>query len=145
MMTISKMSNPMTDNWLVRTVGCVAMSLILVAAPARGQGACDADVDENGTVDAPDLKAVLGAWGPCASCPAATTEDRGPRTAGPRTAGPRTGGFPDARSPRRADHRWRPSLPKETPMLPILVLAAAGMLLPPASISIADRSRHRPR
>jgi formylglycine-generating enzyme required for sulfatase activity len=70
MMSISKMSNPMTDNWLVRAVGCAAVSLIMVAAPARGQGACDADIDGNGTVDAPDLKAVLGAWGPCASCPA---------------------------------------------------------------------------
>jgi formylglycine-generating enzyme required for sulfatase activity len=58
------------NSWLVRTVGCVAVSLIMVAAPARGQGACDADVDGSGTVDGSDLGAVLAAWGPCAGCAA---------------------------------------------------------------------------
>jgi formylglycine-generating enzyme required for sulfatase activity len=58
------------NSWLVRMVGCVAVSLIMVAAPARGQGACDADVDGNGTVDGSDLGAVLAAWGPCAGCAA---------------------------------------------------------------------------
>jgi formylglycine-generating enzyme required for sulfatase activity len=58
------------NSWLVRMVGCVAVALIMVAAPARGQGACDADVDGNGTVDGSDLGAVLAAWGPCAGCAA---------------------------------------------------------------------------
>jgi formylglycine-generating enzyme required for sulfatase activity len=56
------------NSWLVRTVGCVAVALIVVAAPARGQGACDADVDGDGTVGAADLARVLGAWGPCPGC-----------------------------------------------------------------------------
>jgi formylglycine-generating enzyme required for sulfatase activity len=64
------------NSWLVRTVGCVAVALLMVAAPARGQGACDADIDGNGTVGAPDLAAVLGAWGPCAGC-AADVNDSG--------------------------------------------------------------------
>ena len=58
------------NSWLVRMVGCVAVALLMVAAPARGQGACDADVDGNGTVDGSDLGAVLAAWGPCAGCAA---------------------------------------------------------------------------
>jgi formylglycine-generating enzyme required for sulfatase activity len=61
---------------LVRMVGCVAVALIMVAAPARGQGACDADVDGSGTVDGSDLAAVLSAWGPCAGC-AADVDDSG--------------------------------------------------------------------
>jgi formylglycine-generating enzyme required for sulfatase activity len=58
------------NSWLVRMVGCMAMALIVVAAPARGQGACDADVDGNGTVGASDLASVLSAWGPCVGCAA---------------------------------------------------------------------------
>ena len=48
-----------------------AMALALAAAPvAHAQTACDADVDGNGTVGAPDLASVLSAWGPCAGCTA---------------------------------------------------------------------------
>ncbi|MBI1302354.1 MAG: SUMF1/EgtB/PvdO family nonheme iron enzyme [Phycisphaera sp.] len=58
------------NSWLVRMVGCVAVASLMVAAPARGQGACDADVDGNGSVGASDLASVLSAWGPCAGCAA---------------------------------------------------------------------------
>jgi len=64
------------NNWLVRMVGCMAAALLMVAAPARGQGACDADIDGDGMVGGSDLAALLAAWGPCAGC-AADIDDSG--------------------------------------------------------------------
>jgi len=57
-------------------LAAVVLAVAAAAPAAHAQTACDADVDGNGTVGAPDLKAVLGAWGPCASC-AADVDDSG--------------------------------------------------------------------
>jgi formylglycine-generating enzyme required for sulfatase activity len=57
-------------------LAAVVLAVAAAAPVAHAQTACDADVDGNGTVGAPDLKAVLGAWGPCASC-AADVDDSG--------------------------------------------------------------------
>jgi len=52
-----------------RVLGLVAAIVALAFAPAaHAQTACDADVNGDGTVGAPDLAALLGAWGSCSSC-----------------------------------------------------------------------------
>jgi formylglycine-generating enzyme required for sulfatase activity len=63
------------NSWLVRTVGCVAVASIVVAAPARGQTACDADTNGDGTVDSADLGTLLSEWGPCTGCAADLIDD----------------------------------------------------------------------
>ena len=53
-------------NLLRRAFGAAlaAMALAFAAAPAaHAQTACDADIDGDGIVGAPDLAALLGAWG----------------------------------------------------------------------------------
>ncbi len=53
------------------SVAAVAVALAFAAVPAAlAQTACDSDLDGNGTVGAPDLAALLSAWGPCAGCDA---------------------------------------------------------------------------
>ena len=48
-----------------------AVALAVVAAPAvHAQAACDADIDGDGVVGAPDLAALLGEWGSCKGCAA---------------------------------------------------------------------------
>jgi formylglycine-generating enzyme required for sulfatase activity len=56
-------------------VGCVAVASIVVAAPARGQTACDADMNGDGTVDSADLGTLLSEWGPCTGCAADLIDD----------------------------------------------------------------------
>jgi len=63
------------NNWLFRMVGCVAVASIVVAAPARGQTACDADMNGDGTVDSADLGTLLSEWGPCTGCAADLIDD----------------------------------------------------------------------
>jgi formylglycine-generating enzyme required for sulfatase activity len=47
----------------------VSAAVALAAVPAaHGQTACDADLDNDGTVGAADLARILGAWGPCRGC-----------------------------------------------------------------------------
>jgi hypothetical protein len=52
------------------------------------------------------------------------------------------GGFPDVQAA-----VWDASfpsphiLPRSSPMFPILIIAAAGMLIPSISLSVADRTR----
>jgi formylglycine-generating enzyme required for sulfatase activity len=73
-------SEPTRPNLLRRArdaaLAAVVLAVAAAAPAAHAQTACDADIDGNGTVGAPDLKAVLGAWGPCASC-AADVDDSG--------------------------------------------------------------------
>jgi formylglycine-generating enzyme required for sulfatase activity len=53
-----------------------AMALAFAAAPAaHAQTACDADINADGTVGAPDLAALLGAWGACSGCAADVNND----------------------------------------------------------------------
>jgi formylglycine-generating enzyme required for sulfatase activity len=52
-------------------VAAAAVALAFAAVPAAlAQTACDADINGDGTVGAPDLAALLSAWGPCAGCEA---------------------------------------------------------------------------
>jgi formylglycine-generating enzyme required for sulfatase activity len=47
----------------------VAIALMLALAPAvNAQSACDADIDADGVVGAPDIAELLSAWGSCADC-----------------------------------------------------------------------------
>jgi formylglycine-generating enzyme required for sulfatase activity len=65
-------------NLLQRALGAAvaAMALTFAAAPAaHAQTACDADIDADGTVGAPDLAALLGAWGACSGCAADVNDD----------------------------------------------------------------------
>jgi hypothetical protein len=48
-----------------------------------------------------------------------------------------TGDFPDVRERSAADHRFSP--PQEPPMLTILMIAAAGTLIPALILTITDR------
>jgi formylglycine-generating enzyme required for sulfatase activity len=53
-----------------------ALALAFAAAPAaHAQTACDADINADGTVGAPDLAALLGAWGACSGCAADVNDD----------------------------------------------------------------------
>ena len=52
-----------------------ALALAAFAAPAHAQSACDADTNDDGTVDSADLGTLLSAWGPCAGCSADLNRD----------------------------------------------------------------------
>jgi formylglycine-generating enzyme required for sulfatase activity len=65
-------------NLLQRTLGAAvaALALAFAAAPAaHAQTACEADIDADGTVGAPDLAALLGAWGACSGCASDVNDD----------------------------------------------------------------------
>ena len=65
-------------NLLRRALGAAAAALALAfaAAPAaHAQTACDADINADGTVGAPDLAALLGAWGACSGCASDVNND----------------------------------------------------------------------
>ncbi len=65
-------------NLLRRALGAAAAALALAfaAAPAaHAQTACDADVNGDGVVGAPDLAALLGAWGACSGCASDVNDD----------------------------------------------------------------------
>ncbi|MCX5649900.1 MAG: SUMF1/EgtB/PvdO family nonheme iron enzyme [Planctomycetota bacterium] len=65
-------------NLLQRALGAAvaAMALTFAAAPAaHAQTACDADINADGTVGAPDLAALLGAWGACSGCASDVNND----------------------------------------------------------------------
>ena len=65
-------------NPLQRALGAAAAALALAfaAAPAaHAQTACDADINADGTVGAPDLAALLGAWGACSGCASDVNND----------------------------------------------------------------------
>jgi formylglycine-generating enzyme required for sulfatase activity len=65
-------------NLLQRTLGAAmtAMALAFAAAPAaHAQTACDADINADGTVGAPDLAALLSAWGACSGCASDVNDD----------------------------------------------------------------------
>ena len=64
----------MTDS-VIRLLSFFAVSVGLSASPASAQNACAADVDDNGVVDGPDLKAVLAWWGECTGCAADINSD----------------------------------------------------------------------
>ena len=55
---------------LLRASALVASALALAAfaSPAHAQSACDADTNDDGTVDSADLGTLLSAWGPCSGC-----------------------------------------------------------------------------
>ena len=50
----------------------ILLALAVLAAPsaAHAQSACDADTNDDGTVDSADLGTLLSAWGPCKACAA---------------------------------------------------------------------------
>jgi formylglycine-generating enzyme required for sulfatase activity len=52
-----------------------ALALAAFAVPAHAQSACDADTNDDGTVDSADLGTLLSAWGPCAGCSADLNRD----------------------------------------------------------------------
>jgi formylglycine-generating enzyme required for sulfatase activity len=57
-------------------VALAAMALAFAVAPAaHAQTACDADIDGDGVVGAPDIAALLGAWGACSGCAADINDD----------------------------------------------------------------------
>ena len=59
-----------------RLLGLAAAVVALAFAPAaHAQTACDADIDADGTVGAPDFAALLGAWGACSGCAADVNND----------------------------------------------------------------------
>jgi formylglycine-generating enzyme required for sulfatase activity len=65
-------------NLLQRALGAAvaAFALAFAAAPAaHAQTACDADIDGDGVVGAPDLAALLGAWGACSGCASDVNDD----------------------------------------------------------------------
>lgn len=45
------------------------------AGAAHAQSACDADTNDDGTVDSADLGTLLSAWGPCGKCAADLNDD----------------------------------------------------------------------
>ena len=52
------------------------IALAFASAPAaHAQTACDADINADGTVGAPDLAALLGAWGACSGCASDVNDD----------------------------------------------------------------------
>ena len=53
----------------LRLLGIASAGIVLALAPAaRAQSACDADTNDDGTVDSADLGALLSQWGPCKAC-----------------------------------------------------------------------------
>jgi formylglycine-generating enzyme required for sulfatase activity len=50
----------------------ILLALAVLAAPsaAHAQSACDADTNDDGTVDSADLGTLLSEWGPCKACAA---------------------------------------------------------------------------
>ena len=61
--------------WMLWKLVLPAAILGILASNAYAQSSCAADLDGNGVVDARDLGAVLGGWGPCVSCGADTNGD----------------------------------------------------------------------
>jgi formylglycine-generating enzyme required for sulfatase activity len=56
--------------------GVAALALAFAAVPAAyAQTACDADINGDGVVGAPDLAALLGAWGACSGCASDVNND----------------------------------------------------------------------
>ena len=65
-------------NLLRRALGAAvaAFALAFAAAPAaHAQTECDTDIDGDGVVGAPDLAALLGAWGACSGCASDVNDD----------------------------------------------------------------------
>ena len=55
----------------------ILLALAVLAAPsaAHAQSACDADTNDDGTVDSADLGTLLSEWGPCKACAADLNDD----------------------------------------------------------------------
>ncbi len=59
-----------------RTTPCLILSMVLWCAPAGANSpACPSDLNCDGAVNAADLAALLGAWGPCPGCAADLNHD----------------------------------------------------------------------